>query len=97
MTFDSLEPNYKVRNSVTVSMSVAGPVPFAFSPTYGTGTHTINDGTILGDPEQAINRSVMMTPERRSYLLGRWRYWVNISKERQLGTRRIGLRGIGIE
>ncbi|MCF3123598.1 DUF4263 domain-containing protein [Streptomyces arenae] len=75
MTFDSLRPRYDHSNSMTLSMKASGPELYAFSPVYGTGTHTGAEALVLGDPKAALSRSVMMTDERRSYLAKRWNYW----------------------
>lgn len=81
MTFDSLRPRFDHANSVTVTMTAKGPRPFAFSPTYCTSAETGLDAKILGDPTAALNRSVMMTPERRAYLAGRWEYWREVESK----------------
>ncbi|MFE9497584.1 Shedu anti-phage system protein SduA domain-containing protein [Streptomyces collinus] len=75
MTFDSLRPRYDHSNSMTLSMKASGPELYAFSPVYGTGTHTGAEALVLGDPRAALSRSVMMTDERRAYLAKRWNYW----------------------
>ena len=38
MTFDSLAPNWKHRNTMSISMTATGPEASAFSPGYGTTT-----------------------------------------------------------
>lgn len=81
MTFDSIRPRYDHANSVTVTMTAAsGPRPFAFSPVYGTDAHTGADALTLGDPSEALERSVMMSPERKSYLARRWDHWTQIEQ-----------------
>jgi len=96
MTFDSIRPRFEHRSSVTVSMTAQGPCPFAFSPVYGTGTHTIDHAPILGNPADALERTVMMSDARKAYLAGRWEYWSGISRKHSDGHR-IGLRAVGLE
>lgn len=84
MTFDSIRPRYDHANSVTVTMTATGPRPFAFSPVYGTDANTGVDALTLGDPAEALLRSVMMSPERKSYLARRWEHW----KQVEQGVRR---------
>ena len=98
MTFDSLRPHYHHSNSITVTMTTAGPEPYAFSPVYGTGTHVIESGRLLGDPVAALERSVMMTSARKQYLSRRWGHWREVANEIDEGRRRgSGPRGIGLE
>lgn len=75
MTFDSLQPRYEHSSTVTVTMTAVGPKLHAFSPVYGTDADSGSDALILGDPSEALARSVMLTDERRTYLADRWEYW----------------------
>lgn len=95
MSFDSVIPRYDHRNSITVSMTANGPVPFAFSPVYQTNSMTGIDARILGDPAAALERSVMMTPERKAYLSTRWKYWQQV--EAQQDPNKTYLRSSGLE
>lgn len=95
MTFDSVTPRYDHRNSVTVTMTANGPVPFAFSPVYQTNPMTGIDARILGDPTVALERSVMMSTERRAYLSQRWKYWQQV--EAQQDPNKTYLRSMGLE
>lgn len=97
MTFDSLRPHHFHSTSITVSMTAAGPQPFAFSPVYGTGTHVLDAARILGDPAAAFDRSVMMTAERKIYLAQRWKHWRQVAIELEDGRRENGPRGMGFE
>ncbi|GAA1749065.1 Shedu anti-phage system protein SduA domain-containing protein [Streptomonospora arabica] len=94
MSFDALRPRYDHACSVTVTMTADGPRPFAFSPRYGTTVYSGQNALILGDPSEALRRSVMMTDERKEYLAGRWRHWkrMELLKEpRELAFRRTGV------
>lgn len=75
MTFDSLRPRFDHSNSMTLTMTALGPKIHAFSPVFGTGPHVRERAFLLGDPCEALNRSVMMSPARREYLAQRWSYW----------------------
>lgn len=87
MTFDSLRPRHDHRNSITATMTPSGPVPFAFSPVYGTGPRTGEAAVILGSPREALDRSAMMSDDRRQYLAARWDYWAK-QHEKDLRARR---------
>jgi hypothetical protein len=97
MTFDALRPRYDHSNSMTLTMTSHGPVVHAFSPVYGTGTNTGEGALLLGDPQAALARSVMMTDERRAYLSKRWAYWQEHEQQRKSGPRRHHARRLGIE
>ncbi|MCD2109399.1 DUF4263 domain-containing protein [Rhodococcus erythropolis] len=83
ITFDSLRPRFDHGNSMTISMTAQGPRPFAYSPAYSTGTDTGEGAALLGDPSEALARSVLMTDERKSYLAERWKYWQQIEIKTQ--------------
>ncbi|MEE9095724.1 Shedu anti-phage system protein SduA domain-containing protein [Pseudarthrobacter phenanthrenivorans] len=95
MTFDALRPRYDHANSVTVTMTAKGPKPFAFSPMYSTHAETGLDAKILGDPTEALDRSVMMSEERRAYLAGRWKYWQEVESKHD--PNRSYIRSMGLE
>lgn len=81
MTFDSIRPRFDHRNSLTARMTAKGPRVHAFSPVFGTGTHTGADALRLGDPSAALERSVMMTAARKAYLAERWAHWRRVQLE----------------
>lgn len=94
-SFDSLAPRYDHANSVTVTMTSNGPVPFAFSPMYQTTPMTGIDARTLGDPTEALAHSVMMSPERKAYLADRWNYWQQVEAKQDPNT--TYLRSTGLE
>lgn len=81
MTFDSLRPRYDHGSSMTLTMTAAGPRPFAFSPVFGTDTDTGSEALILGDPSEALERSVMMSADRKRYIAQRWDHWKRVELE----------------
>jgi hypothetical protein len=84
MTFDSLRPRYDHANSVTVMMTAKGPIAYAFSPVYQTSpSNTGHAALTLGDPMEALGRTVMMSDERKAYLAERWAHW----REKELAAR----------
>lgn len=97
MTFDSLRPRYDHANSMTLTMTAKGPKPFAFSPMYGTDTYTGADALRLGEPAEALQRSVMITPERKQYLADRWQHWKRIEEDARRAERRLAPRQLGSE
>ena len=98
MTFDALRPRYDHSNSMTLTMTPQGPAVYAFSPVYGTGTGIGEGALLLGDPKPALNRSVMMTDERRVYLAERWAHWQAFEEDKRNGRRpRMQGRALGLE
>jgi hypothetical protein len=74
-SFDSLRPKYDHGDSITVTMKATGPVPFAFSPTYHPNAGIGAGALRLGNPAEALDRTVMMSKERKEYISSRWDYW----------------------
>jgi hypothetical protein len=97
MTFDALRPRYDHSNSMTLTMTARGPEIYAFSPVYGTGTHVGKGALVLGDPHDALWRSVMISEERRAYLAMRWAYWQQHELQMNARSNRVYFRQVGIE
>lgn len=97
MTFDSLRPRYDHRVSMTLTMRSHGPEIYAFSPVYGTSAFIGEGALLLGDPQPAISRSVMMTDERRAYLAKRWAYWQEEERQKNADANMMVIRGVGVE
>ncbi|MDK9499901.1 DUF4263 domain-containing protein [Streptomyces katrae] len=96
MTFDALRPRYDHSRSMTLTMTSQGPELFAFSPVYGTSAFVGTGALLLGDPDEALARSVMMSQERRAYLGKRWRYWQDHTRQSADSDERY-VRSIGVE
>lgn len=96
LTFDSLRPRYDHGSSMTLSMTAQGPQPFSFSPVYGTDTDSGASAVLLGEPTEALARSVMMSNERKSYLSRRWRHWQQVETDKRCG-RNASIRQMGYE
>jgi Domain of unknown function (DUF4263) len=97
MTFDALRPRYDHRNSMTLTMTARGPAIHAFSPVYGTTTGVGAGAIVLGDPSEALERSVMMSDERRAYLAQRWAYWQEHEQAKQVDRDGLHTRQTGFE
>lgn len=97
MTFDALRPRYDHRTSMTLTMTAYGPRVHAFSPVYGTDAFIGEGALILGDPQAALDRSVMMPEERRAYLAKRWAYWQEEELRRIDEPHRLVFRSTGTE
>lgn len=97
LTFDSLIPRFESRHSITVTMSPVGPRPHAFSPTFGTSAGFGATARRLGDPKLALERSVMMSEERKEYLAERWQYWAEEDVRAERAKDRFRLRQGGWE
>ncbi|WP_436772213.1 Shedu anti-phage system protein SduA domain-containing protein [Yinghuangia sp. YIM S09857] len=97
MSFDALRPRYDHRISLTLTMTASGPRIHAFSPMYGTGAHIGDGALLLGDPQPALSRTVMMTDERRNYLAERWKYWQEDALRTNAAVNESVIRQMGIE
>jgi hypothetical protein len=97
MTFDSLRPRFGHSNSMTLTMTARGPEIHAFSPVYGTTTFVGAGALLLGDPDDALSRSVMISEERRVYLANRWSYWQQHERQENADPGRVYIRQTGIE
>jgi hypothetical protein len=97
MTFDALRPRFDHSNSMTLTMTAQGPKIHAFSPVYGTDTGVGKGALLLGDPHDALDRSVMISDERRAYLAKRWSYWQQRERQENADPDRLYIRQTGIE
>jgi Domain of unknown function (DUF4263) len=97
MTFDALRPRFDHSISMTLTMTVCGPEIYAFSPVYGTDTDIGEGALLLGDPHDALDRSVMISDERRAYLAKRWSYWQQRQRQENADPNRMYIRQMGIE
>lgn len=88
LTFDSLRPRYDHSSSITVTMKASGPEAFAFSPVYCTGPHLLDGINRLSGVDAALDRSVMLSEERREYLRQRWMFWGERSAQEQRSSRK---------
>lgn len=83
MTFDSLVPKADQAESMTVRMTATGAEAIAFSPLYGTDTRAAQLLADMRNVGAALDRTVMMTDERREYLKGRFQHWSNEGRQSQ--------------
>jgi hypothetical protein len=97
MTFDALRPRFDHSNSMTLTMTAYGPRIHAFSSVYGTSAHLGEGALVLGDPHDALSRSVMISDERRAYLAKRWAYWQQHEREKNTDPNRMDAYQTGIE
>ena len=97
MTFDSLRPRYDHANSLTISMTARGPKVVAFSPTYGTSTNSGRLALRFYEIEAALERSQMMSKNRKDYLRKRFHHWRAVELEVRHGERNVFARGMGRE
>ncbi|RLK52725.1 uncharacterized protein DUF4263 [Microbacterium telephonicum] len=76
-TFDSLRPDPKLRDSITVSQTSDGPTLWALAPTFESGPLLMETAERLLDFESGIVRSKFIAPDRSAYLATRWQHWRN--------------------
>lgn len=96
MTFDSLAPKADHAESMTVRMTATGAEAVAFSPLYGTDTRAAKVLADIRNVDAALDRTVLMTDERREYLRGRFQHWSNEDGQSQ-DRDALYLRGLGTE
>jgi hypothetical protein len=82
---------------MTLTMTACGPVIHAFSPVYGTSPGMGAGAVVLGDPSQALERSVMMSDERRAYLAQRWTHWQEYEQTTKADRNGLHTRQAGFE
>lgn len=97
ITFDSLRPRHDHASSITASLTATGVRPYAFSPTYGTSADVGDGALLLGDPAEALQRSVLMSEERKQYLARRWKHGQDTSRRIQQDHEAIYPRQLGRE
>lgn len=98
MTFDALRPRFDHAISLTATIGPNGVKPFAFSPLYETGPMVGDEALVLGDPSEALARTVMVSDERKAYLAERWKYWADSELARRSAPReRAHVREMGRE
>lgn len=81
-SFDSLSPAYNLSEAITAKLTPKGIRMHAFSPTFGTYADLSNGGLSLGGPSKALQRTVMMSDDRKAYLANRWDYWMTVARTR---------------
>jgi hypothetical protein len=96
-TFDSLEPSFKQQLSFTTKMTALGPVAHAFSPTYGTGPDLVEGARLIDGVADALDRTVLMSDERKEYLKARWLHWSKVAEDRERAGDRVRVRQLGTE
>jgi hypothetical protein len=82
---------------MTLTMTACGPKVHAFSPVYGTSPSISEGAVVLGDPSEALERSIMMSDERRAYLAQRWMYWQEYEQTTKAARDGLHAREAGIE
>lgn len=97
ISFDSLRPRYDSAATLTATMTAHGPRAFALSPLYGTSSNSGKDAMILGSLHEALERSAMLSPERKVYLAQRWDHWKETERRIDADRSNIHPRGSGLE
>lgn len=77
-SFDSLVPVRDCASAMTVSKLPEGPKVHALSPLFETHANCGGDALILGDLDDALSRTVMMSDLRKDYIAQRWSHWRNV-------------------
>lgn len=81
-TFDSLLPRSDHANSLTVTRHPDHLEVHALSPLFETTSDFGPAALKLQGIERAVERSVMMTTERKAYIKDRWKYWRDLEMQR---------------
>jgi hypothetical protein len=74
-TFDSLTPEWKARDFITLHMGSDGPRVSAVPPSFTTGPSTHAQATALGRLDGALGETPLLSPERKAHIEARWKYW----------------------
>lgn len=87
MTFDSLRPRYDHSSTITATMTATGVELFAFSPVFESGPQLMAGIRRVAGADTALDRSTMISVERRNYLKERWQTWTTHSTEEEQSGR----------
>jgi len=94
MTFDRLSPNREAKSYMCVRLveSVEGPVYEAVSvpPTLRLQPLYAYYRSLIGKRDIAVNQNLWITPERKQFLLERFAYWDQWTREHRGGMMRVG-------
>lgn len=85
MTYDRLVPQTDLMNCLCVNVKADGYKAIRVPPTVRLGPIEALDWSIVSDKEAALRQSDYMSPERKQFLIDRWRYWDNWAKSGNLG------------
>lgn len=80
MSFDRLAPSEPGSMDIVVRMQGRTMSAVAFSPTFRVGPDVAEALAGIHDKEAALRRSLMMTEDRRSFLLERVAHWTEAAK-----------------
>ncbi|MFD8932769.1 MULTISPECIES: Shedu anti-phage system protein SduA domain-containing protein [Streptomyces] len=78
-TYDQLRPEDEAEDYATITNSVYEWSLNSIPPTFCTGSHIMELSRIVSDPSQAIAKADLTSPERKAYLLERWKYWRSVA------------------
>lgn len=78
-TYDQLRPAQEAEDYATITNSTYDWSLNSIPPTFSTGSHITELSRIVSDPSQAITQAELTSPERKAYLLERWRYWRSVA------------------
>ena len=68
-----------------------------FLPYTGRAPISGERALLLGDPHDALDRSVMISDERRAYLAKRWSYWQQHERQKNADPSSVRFRQVGVE
>lgn len=78
-TYDQLRPEPGSEDHVTITNNAYGWSLNSIPPTFCTGSHITELSRVVSNASQAVAKADLISPERRAYLLERWKYWRSIA------------------
>ncbi|HEV3170376.1 MAG TPA: Shedu anti-phage system protein SduA domain-containing protein [Actinocrinis sp.] len=78
-TYDQLMPESEARDYATITRHVDGWTLSAVPPTFCTGAYMMEMAESISNPSEALAKIDLVGPERKSYLLERWKFWRNVA------------------
>ncbi|KQS66163.1 hypothetical protein ASG41_12505 [Modestobacter sp. Leaf380] len=75
MTFDSLSPNERHCDALTLKVDSNGPKLWRLPPSFTLGPVAGKAAAALGDPLDAVKKTELWSEARRKYVRDRWNYW----------------------
>lgn len=86
MTYDSLSPDYGVRNLMCVRIKDNSYKAISVSPTYTLGPSLAGWHALISGRKEAIEHNLYISKERKDFLISRIPYWENWAKKGEKGV-----------
>jgi hypothetical protein len=76
-SYDGLSPSYKASNCFTVRCTATGFEAIEIMPTLKIWSANAETYSLISNKEEAIQKNQLMSPDRKNFLIERFKYWDN--------------------